>query len=161
MAGLAAAPDRRASFREEKTLAALSEPLVSFGRLAYRRPAHLEKLTTSPAPESLVVDGARLVLTPGQDAPRVVDLDGQPEIRALVDTVRGALSGDLGLLRRTYDVRASGTPTAWRITLLPRDERVRKLVRLVEIEGEAADPLRITTTEPNGDTDRLDIQPDK
>lgn len=159
MARLAAVPERRATFREEKTLGALAEPLLSFGRLTYRRPAHLEKITTSPMSEQLVVDGARLVITAGQEAPRVVDLDGVPELRALVDTVRGTLAGDLPALRRAFTVSLAGSMAAWRMTLLPADARVARLVARVVIEGAQDQPLHIVTTQADGDTDRLDITP--
>ena len=159
MARLASPAERRGTFREEKTLGALAQPLVSWGRLLYRRPAHLEKMTTGPVPEQLVVDGGRLVLTEGQDPPRVVDLDSAPELRALVDTVRGTLSGDLPALRKSFAVSVSGQPAAWRIVLTPKDGRVGKVVSQVVIDGEGAEPLHIATTQPNGDTDRLDISP--
>ena len=73
----------------------LNRPLRATGRLLYRRPAHLEKITLEPQPESLVVDGNRLTLTEASEAPRVIDLDGEPAIRAMVDAIRGTLSGDL------------------------------------------------------------------
>ena len=161
MARLASAGERRGAFREEKTLAALAEPLVSWGRLSYRRPAYLEKDTTGPAPERLVVDGGRLVLTPGQEPPRVVDLDSAPELRALVDTVRGTLAGDLPALRRSFSVAVSGQAAAWRIVLTPVDGRVGRVVSQVVVDGAGPDPLRITTRQPNGDTDLLDITPDR
>lgn len=157
MARLAQPAERRAAFVEQKTLAALSTPLRSQGMLAYRKPDHLEKTTTDPAAESLVVDGGRLVVA-GADAPRVVELDGQPEIRTLVDTIRGALSGDLALLRRSYDAAATGTPDAWQVTLRPRDPAVARLVREVHLAG-GTDLRSIETVAPNGDVDLLTITP--
>ncbi|MBV8591290.1 MAG: outer membrane lipoprotein carrier protein LolA, partial [Acetobacteraceae bacterium] len=91
---LAEVQERRASFIEEKNLAALSAPVRSTGVLVYRRPSHLEKITIQPEPESLIADGERLTITEGNEPPRVLDLHSQPEIRALVDTVRALLSGD-------------------------------------------------------------------
>lgn len=158
-AQLAAVPERRATFQEEKTIGALAQPLLSWGRLSYQRPARMEKVTTGPQPEQLVVDGSRLVLTEGQDPPRAVDLDSVPELRALVDTVRGTLSGDLPSLRRSFDLAVSGTAAGWRMVLTPRDPRVAKLVARVVIDGAGSNPLTITTTQANGDTDRLSITP--
>ena len=51
-----------------------------------------------------MVDGNRLTLTEADETPRVIDLDGEPAIRALVDAIRGTLSGDLSALRRSYTV---------------------------------------------------------
>ena len=156
MARLAAAPERQSRFVEEKRLAALGAPLRSEGRLAYRKPGHLEKVTTSPVPESLVVDGDRLVIGGGDGPPQVVELGAQPEIRLLVDTIRGALSGDLPLLRRSYDVTGEGTPGDWEIVLRPRDPAVARLVREVRLSG-GADLRRLRSVAVNGDTDTLDV----
>jgi len=159
MARLAAAPQRRAAFIEDKRVAALEQPLHSAGTLAYSRPDHLEKTTTAPAPERLVVDGARLTVTAGNNSPHVVDLGGQPAALALIDTIRGILSGDLALLRRSYDVTGGGSMSAWRLLLRPRDPALARLVREVHIEGAGADVRSIDTVQANGDTDRLTITP--
>ena len=159
MARLAQAPARHARFVEEKQFAALNAPLRSEGRLDYRRPDHLEKVTTAPQYESLVVDGDRLVVNSGADAPRVVELDGQPEIRTLVDTIRGALSGNLALLRRSYDLAGTGTPADWHIVLRPRDAAISRLVQEVRLTG-GADLRTIETVAPNGDTDTLTVTPE-
>jgi len=159
MSRLAAAPPRRASFTEDKRLAALEQPLHSAGTFAYSRPDHLEKITTSPTPERLVVDGARLTATAGSNAPRVVDLGGQPAALALVDTIRGVLTGNLALLRRSYDVTAAGTPSAWHLVLRPSEPAMARLVREVRIDGVGADVRSIDTVQANGDADRLTITP--
>lgn len=158
MARLAQAPARQVRFVEEKTFAALTTILRSEGTLAFRKPDHLEKITTSPQYESLVVDAARLVVNAGNEPPRVVELGGQPAIRALIDTLRGALSGDLAALRASYAVSGSGTPADWHIVLQPRDPGVAQLVREVRLAG-GADIGQIETVAPNGDTDTLVITP--
>lgn len=154
---LAAVPERNTPFREEKQLGALKVPLFSSGHLAYRRPAHLEKITTSPEPESLVVDGGRLTLTAGNDAPRSFALDRRPEIAALVDAVRGTLAGDLGLLERQYRVQADGSLSAWRLVLQPIDDRVRQLLRAVVVEGQGTAIRSLRTELANGDVQLLTL----
>lgn len=159
MARLAAVPERRARFEEEKRLAALAEPLRSTGRLLYRRPDRLEKITGWPEPESLIVDGDRLVVTSGQEAPRVVDLAAHPEVRAAVDAVRGPLSGDLAALRRSFAVTASGTAASWRLLLIPTDPAAAQLLARVEVDGAGDAPRAVTVEQANGDQDRLTIEP--
>ena len=159
MARLAAVPERRARFEEEKHLAALSEPLRTTGRLLYRRPDRLERITDGPDPESVVVDGDRLVLTTGQEPPRVIDLTAQPELRALVDAVRGPLSGDLGALRRSFAVTASGTMADWRLLLRPTDPGAARLVAHVEVTGVGDAPREVIVQQADGDDDHLLIEP--
>lgn len=159
MARLARAPQGRADFVEEKKLAALTTPVRSEGQLIYRKPDHLEKITTAPTPEKLVIDGDRLVIdAAGSDAPRVVELGSQPELAALVNTIRGAVSGDLAMLQRLYVVSLTGSASDWSIELQPRDPGVAKLVKDVRLTG-GAQLRTIETTAPDGDTDTLTITP--
>ena len=156
---LARIPERRASFTEEKTLAVLTRPLSATGRLFYRRPGHLEKITLEPQAESLVVDGNRLALTEPGGSPRVIDLDAEPAIRALVDAVRGTLSGDLPALRRSYAVMMEGPLAHWRLTLTPTEPSVARLIVRTTIEGATTAILTVETTQTNGDRTRMSIRP--
>lgn len=157
MAGLAQVGERRATFEEERRIGALTRPLVSHGLLVWRRPGHLEKTTIAPRPEALVVDGDRLTLTAGGDAPRTVSLASQPQIAALVEAIRGPLSGDLAGLRRVFTVQPEGAAAAWRITLTPIEPQVAALVRSVTVEGAQATIRVITTEQSNGDVQRMTI----
>ena len=158
MAHLAQAPERRASFVEEKTFAALTTPLRSEGRLLFRRPDHLEMTTTTPQPESFVVEGERVVVNAGTDPPRVLEIGGQPALRALVDTIRGTLSGNTALLRQSFTVTGTGTPADWHILLQPRDPALARMLREVRLSG-GGDLRVIETVAPNGDTDTLTVTP--
>jgi hypothetical protein len=159
MALLAAVPERRATFREEKRLAALTEPLVSQGRLLYRRPDYLEKITDWPVPEQLVIDRDRLVLTEANDPPRVVPLGAQPELRTMVEAMRGPLAGDLAALQRSFDVAGTGTLAAWTLILTPRDLAARRILKSVALQG-ARDEIRIIRLDQaNGDEQTMQITP--
>jgi hypothetical protein len=151
MARLTQIPERHSTFREEKHFAALDRPLISLGQLVYRRPTHLEKITTAPEAESLVVDGDRLTLTASNDAPHSFPLDRRPEIAALVDAVRGSLAGDLAVLERQYRVSAEGDLAVWRLTLQPLDQSLRRLLRQITIDGTGTEIRTFRTTQANGD----------
>jgi Outer membrane lipoprotein carrier protein LolA-like len=159
MRRLASVPERRAVFEEEKTLAVLTEPLRSNGRLLYRRPAHLEKITYPPHAESLVIDGNRLAITVGDEPPRSVDLEGHPEIAALVDAMRATLAGDLTALQRSFSLQLDGSLAGWRLILGPRDGPTKRLLRRAEIEG-AGDQVRtVIITQANGDRSVMTVHP--
>lgn len=159
MQALASVPARRARFVETRTIAALSQPITATGTLVYRRPGYLAKVTATPRPEQLVVDGDRLTLAAGNEAARVVDLASRPQLAALVDAIRGTLAGDLALLRRWYQVTMSGGPAAWRLTLTPADASVASLIRTIVIDGSGASPRMIQTIQANGDASRMTITP--
>jgi hypothetical protein len=158
MARLAAVPERRATFREEKRIAALTDPLLSTGTLLYQRPGRLEKLTTWPEQESLVVDGDRVVLTAGNDPPRVLPLGADPGLRALVDAFRAPLAGDLAALTRSFRVQGGGSPAAWQLDLTPINPAVARFLRGVRVAGAGAELRAIAVTQANGDEQNLTIE---
>lgn len=159
MARLAAVPERRAAFREMRVFAALSTPLESRGRLLYRRPGYLEKQTDWPQPERLVVDGPWLTLTGATDAPRVVDLRGQPELRAMIDGLRAPLAGDLALLQERFRMTPAGSLSDWTLDLTPRDDRAARFLRSLRLAGRGDWIAEIRLVQANGDEQLMQIGP--
>ena len=159
MADLAAVPERHATFVEIKTLRALAEPIETHGTLAWRRPDHLEKITLPPHPERLVLAGARLSLTLGDQPPREIDLAAAPPLAGLVEAIRATLAGDLATLARHYSVGLEGDRGHWRLTLVPSDPAVARFLRVARIEGSGPTPRRVTFTESNGDESDMRITP--
>lgn len=157
MTRLSSVAEREVAFREEKTFAALDQPLVSTGRLLYRRPDHLEKRTLEPTREDLVVDGDRLTISTADQPERTLNLSDQPELRALIDTIRGTLAGDLALLRRSYTVAGESGPEGWRLVLTPTDRRLARFVERVEIRGTDDRPAVIDIAQANGDRQRITV----
>jgi len=157
MERLARVPERRATFLETKSIAGLTAPLHVSGTLYYRRPDHIEKITTQPRPEILLVDGERLSLTENNAPARVLDLDSQPAIRALVDAIRGTLSGDLVMLRRTYRVEMAGDLNSWRLNLTPLDPQLVRWVRMIVIYGEGSRLTFVRTIQTNGDESQMTV----
>ena len=151
--------ERRATFTEDKYLHALSQPLHSHGELVYRKPDYLEKLTLGPSPERMVVDGNRLTVTQGTAAPQVIDFSNRPEALALIDTIRGALSGDISLLQKYYDIVGEGSLPGWSLSLTPRDATVGRILKHVRIDGAGASLSFIQIVQANGDDDRMTITP--
>jgi hypothetical protein len=159
MQKLAQVSESDASFTEDKFIAMLTIPLHSTGLLRYRRPAHLEKITLKPQTESLVVDGNHLTLTEANQPSRIIDLDSEPSIRALVDAIRGTLSGDLAALRHSYTVIMAGGISDWRLTLTPRDPHVARLASRTTIAGTGTALRLVQTMQANGDEMRMTISP--
>ena len=157
MARMAAVPERRASFRETRRFAALDTELVSTGRLLYRR-GTVEKVTDWPIPERLEVGPDRLVITAGNDPPRVIDAGMAPELRVLIDAVRGPLAGDTAALRRAFTPTLTGSTDGWTLDLAPRTEAARKLLRRVYLEGHGDRVDVLTITQANGDEQAMRIE---
>jgi hypothetical protein len=157
MQGLAAVRESRAAFREEKVIPELELPLPARGTLSWRAPDRLEKHTMEPVEERLIVEGDRLTIE-RRDARQVLSLDQSPEIRALVEAIRGTLAGDLPRLRTFYDTRFSDGPGGWRLLLVPHSVRLSAVVQQIEMLGSGAQIRSIETRERGGVT-RMLIDP--
>ena len=159
MSGLAAQPSRETGFTSEKHLSSLSAPVLSQGRLVFRKPDHLEQDTTAPRPERLVIDADSVEIT-APDAPtRRISLDDSPALRILADTLRGALAGDLAVLRRHFIVEEAGGPSAWRITLRPSGNVTAQVIKRAYIDGGDAQLRQIDIVQANGDEQRIIMTP--
>ena len=159
MARLAAMPDRDASFTEQKRLASLAAPLQSSGKLVFRHPAHLEKITTAPRPERLVIDQGTLSIISPNAAPQNVALDAHPALQAMTTAIGAALAGDLPALQRVYAVDATGSLADWHIVLRPRSPALIRFITTITLDGAGSDLHSFALVQGNGDSQTLEIQP--
>jgi len=131
---LAANKASRVAFVEKKYLSSLDRPLESSGTLSYTAPSRLEKQTTQPTPETLIVDGNTLTVN-RNGSRHTLSLASYPEVAAFTDSIRATLAGDLDRLSRDYKVVLDGSRAQWRLTLLPSDPKIATLVSRVTIDG--------------------------
>jgi hypothetical protein len=158
MASLAQVQHSRAQFSEEKHLAMLSEPLHLSGTLAYERPDRIEKIVVKPYPESLRVVGDQLDWQ-GPRGHRNVSLRSQPQLWALVESLRATLAGDLATLNRYYRVQLSGDVAHWQLTLAPRYPSLAATLDQIRIGGSAQQLQRVEIVEADGDRSTMRIAP--
>ena len=160
MRAMRAVPERRDAFTEERAIPELDLPLPSGGILLWRAPDRLEKHTTFPIDERLLVQGNRLAYERAdRNIRREFGLDDQPELRALVEAIRATLAGDLPGLSRHYEIGFEGRPDAeWRLALTPLSVRVRAAVQRITLSGRGARILAVET-EGGGGVTRMRIEP--
>ena len=146
MAALAAVRESRARFVEEKDIPEIEGLLTSRGTLSWRAPDRLEKRTTEPFEERLLVEGDRLLLDrPDRDLHQELALDTAPEIRPLVEAIRATLAGDAATLRWYFDIDFSGDLARWRMVLTPLSMRVLAAVQRIVLEGQGGTVLVVET----------------
>ena len=148
----------RAQFHERKFLALLAEPVDSSGELAFTPPDRLEKRTTSPRAETVVVDGARLVLE-RNGRMQEFNLDDNPAIAVLIESIRATLAGDLASLSGKYSIQLDGGAAKWRLVLRPRDASLASFVERIEIGGAEAAVDSVEIFQADGDRSVMKISP--
>lgn len=157
MQGLAQIRTGQASFVEKKTIAMLDRPVESSGELFYRAPDHLEKRTLKPKPESMIVDGGKLVIERGQKKYRL-QLEDYPELAAFIDSIRGTLAGDRKALERNYRLSLDGTAEHWTLQLVPIDEKMQAVVKRIQIAGVRDAVRSMEITQADGDSSQMLIE---
>jgi hypothetical protein len=157
MRALAAQSGGTARFAESRTSALLREPMRSEGTLAHGANGRLEKHTTSPRDERLVVEGGTVTYERGDRGRFTLRLADQPGVQALVEGLRGTLGGDLAALRRHYRVELQGGFDGWQLYLLPRDAQMAELVTDVRVAGARGDVSRVEIREASGDRSVLTL----
>ena len=140
----------RATFVERKYLSLLDKPVESRGELSFTPPGRLEKRTTSPSPERVLVDGDRITLERGGKR-YTMGLHDQPGVAVLVESIRATLAGDLNGLTRTYSASVSGDAAHWKLALRPLDPAVSSLVERIDIAGESGRVATVEIFQTDGD----------
>ncbi|MCY7386706.1 MAG: outer membrane lipoprotein carrier protein LolA [Burkholderiales bacterium] len=154
---LAAVPATEVAFTEKKFSSLLAAPVVSSGKLHYRRPDIVEKNIESPRKETYRFAGEELVMTrDGKE--RRIPLSSQPLLAAFAASLRGVLGGDIVLLRRHYELSLQGDEASWRLDMTPLDEETLKFVMRVTVSGRAGRVGKIEVRESSGDHSVLQVR---
>ena len=141
----------KANFVEKKYIGILDKPIESSGELSFDAPDRLEKRTLKPRQESMILDGDKLTITMHEKRPVNLRLQDHPEVSALIESIRGTLSGDKVALERNYTVVLRGAQAKWQLTLVPVLGEVTKVVRQIQISGVDADIRTIHFDQADGD----------
>jgi len=154
---LAATPAAEVSFTEKKFSSLLSEPVVSSGKLLYRRPDSVAKIIETPRKESYRFERDVLVLTRA-GAEKRIPLSSQPLLSAFAASLRGLLGGDLALLRNHYQLSLQGDEQSWRLDMTPVDEEIGRYVQRITASGRAGRIGQIEVGESSGDRSVLQVR---
>lgn len=160
MAGLRQVRAASAHFTELKTVKMLTRPIEATGTLKYIAPDKLEKVTLTPAPETIRLEGTTLTGTRADGEEFSVDIGSHTEIAALVEGIRSTLAGDLPTLQRYYGIAFTGGQDHWQIDLVPKDHWVREKVDRIRILGAGTVISNIVVDEKDGDRSEMAVTPD-
>jgi outer membrane lipoprotein-sorting protein len=145
-------------FNETRQMALLDRPLEASGELTFTPPDRLEKRTTSPGSERLVVEGDTLVIERA-GRKQSVSLRQWPQVGAMLEGIRATLAGDRARLEQVYTVTVEGDAGAWRLVLVPRDAEVAKIVARVTLGGMQGSVRRMEIDQADGDRSLMQIAP--
>jgi outer membrane lipoprotein-sorting protein len=140
-----------ARFREEKRMALLAQPLASEGALYYEKPRALARHTERPRAASMLLRGSTLTFGDAQHSESIA-LSAQPSLAILVDTFVSVLAGDLAKLEQVATITLEAAQDgAYRIRVIPKNPKVKRLVRSMSFEGKGALLTRMELLDATGD----------
>lgn len=147
-----------ARFTEQRHVAGLDAPLASSGTLSFEAPDRLARRVLEPRPESFVVDGNTVTLTRAGRT-RTVALDSVPELAAVIEAMRGTLTGNGAALQRHFRARVEGGADAWTLALEPLSLDLTSHVRAVTITGRRGEVRGVEMQYAGGDWSMMVVEP--
>jgi hypothetical protein len=128
----------------------LDRPLTSSGELFYDAPDRLEKRTTKPKPERLLLENGQLSFERRHKQYHVALAD-YPQAAPYIEGVRATLAGDRPALERLFRVSFDNSGEQWTLRLTPLDAHVAAEVAAVRIDGSSDVIKTVTVQLVNGD----------
>lgn len=140
-----------AEFREEKEFRALSDRLVSVGRMTYHAPADLAIILEEPSFASYHFQGDWLTLNTAESGVERMPVSRHAAVRMFAETILATLSGDLATLRSHYHLELEGVRDDWTLRLAPLDPAVASQVEAIVIRGRGETARSVEQTRTDGD----------
>jgi Outer membrane lipoprotein carrier protein LolA-like len=144
------APDST-GFVEVRYSGLLEKPIVVSGRLEHWEDGTLVRRVETPYSEVTELRGENAVVERAGSKPRRFSLDRAPELRGMLASFGAILKGDRPMLDRYFVVTARGDEARWEITLTPRDDKLRRRLAAIVVDGADDRAKCFTLEEPDGD----------
>ncbi|HEY0252580.1 MAG TPA: outer membrane lipoprotein carrier protein LolA [Kofleriaceae bacterium] len=147
----------RATFTEQKHVALLAKPLRSAGTIYFDRAQGVVRIQTAPKPQQVTVTKTKLVIKSGTRVEEV-PLDKSKDLRAFALVFPSLLGGDRVALAASFEIGLYGTDTGWwALSLTPKSESLKKLLKSVVVIGQKSDPVELKITEASGDVTETEL----
>lgn len=160
LAGFATVNESQGSFVETWSADYLSEPLVSTGELAYKRPGQLNKFITHPENIEQRIEGQNLSVVHDGET-RSIALSDQPEIAVGIYALQAVLDGDENKLHELFEIKYAELNSEWSLSLSPKDQRTLDSVELIRLQGKENHIQQIAIQFSNGDSLLTEITHEK
>ena len=151
VAALARPTPATTAYAEVRFVDLLTRPLTLRGALEYRADGGLVKRVESPYRETTTVAAGQVTVERAGKPPRRFALTRAPELGAFLESFAALLGGDAARLAQAYDSSSAGDAAHWRLTLVPRDARLRKHLVRIAVDGAGSAPRCFTVEESGGD----------
>ena len=141
-------------FVQERHLSLFNEPLRSEGYLCFEQPARIRWEVAQPYKSILVSDGSGVAQFEWVDEKwKKLDLGLAGAMQNVVSQIAGVMSGQYTHDGRQYSISLSNTHSGPVVTLVPRNEKMRKMMHAIEVHlaPDLKTTRQVVLREPDGD----------
>ncbi len=141
-------------FVQERHLSLFNEPLRSEGVLCFEKPGRVRWEITSPYKSILVSDGSGVSQFEWMDEKwKKLDAGLASAMQAVIAQIAAVMEGRYASESRDYIVSLAANPDGPVITLVPRNETMRKMMQAIEVHlaADLKGTRRIVLRETGGD----------
>lgn len=159
LVGFSSIKESHASFVEAWTADYLEEPLISKGKLSYKRPGKLIKNIEHPESVMQIIEGDQLtVIRNGKT--HSIQLSDEPLLATGIYALRDVLEGNKNNLQNRFEIIYTELNEGWNIILTPKDNQVAKKIKVMILKGCDNRIFQISIEYRNGDNLLTDISHD-
>lgn len=140
------------AFTEAKHNPFLVAPLKFEGRIFYLRGGWLARVVDKPSASTVTITPDELRVTQGEST-EVVDLRSNRDLRLYVRSLARVWSGNEPELRKSFEIEfeLAEDPRSWTLTLTPKSERLRELMKFLRLDGHGYGVREIEIASPGGE----------
>lgn len=141
-------------FVQERHLSLFNEPLRSEGYLCFEQPARIRWEVTQPYKSILVSDGSGVAQFEWVDEKwKKLNLGLAGAMQNVVSQIAGVMGGQYTRDGREYSVSLSNTNSGPVVTLVPRNDKMRKMMHAIEVHlaPDLKTTRQVVLREPDGD----------
>ena len=143
-----------ARFVQERHLSLFQEPLRSEGYLCCEKPGRIRWEITKPYRSVLVSDGSGVAQFEWMDDRwKRLDLGLADAMQHIVNQIAGVIEGRYVNSRREFEITVASSDSGPVLTLVPQQEKVRKMMRAIEVHlaADLTSTRRVVLRESNAD----------
>jgi hypothetical protein len=148
----------RTSFTEVRFAQIFDRPVIARGELEYLGPGQLGKRVDSPYKETMTIADGQVSVQRGSREPRKIALGQIPELEGFLRGFSALLGGDADTLARDFSLQTTGTMARWKLVLTPKDSRLKRRIKAIEVDGAASSARCFSVLDADGDASIMRVE---
>lgn len=148
----------RTAYTEVRFAQMFDKPIIARGELEYLGPGRLGKRVDSPYKETMSIADGEVHVQRGERKPRQISLGQIPELEGFLRGFSALLGGDSAALARDFSLSTSGNEQRWKLVLTPKDQRLKRRIKAIEVDGAGNSARCFSVLDADGDASIMRVE---